>query len=443
MDAFSPERHWAEAFATTADARAGEPAWLEATRKAALARFAELGVPSRKHEEWKYTRAERIASHPWQPATAASIGAEALDELDLPFAAAPRLVFVNGRIAPEFSRLDGLPTGVVAGSADALLSIDGVWLEPHLALSAPFTDRAFAALAVAMAPDTAVVRIPRDVSVDTALWVMFLSAPGEDVAAFPRLIVEAEPGARLQLVELHASIGAAHQLHDALTEIVVGAAANVDHLRLQMEGAGTTHVAHLHARVARDAHYASRTIALGAELSRLDLVATLAEEGAEATLDGLYVAAGTQHHESRTCVDHLRPHGTSRELYKGVLTGRARGVFSGNVLVRKDAQKSSAEQKNENLLLSRDAEVDSKPQLEIEADDVRCAHGSTIGQLDEDALFYLRARGLDAPAARALLVRGFLGEILAGVGDETLRESLEARALATLARSGVVAGGTS
>ncbi|MCL4686616.1 Fe-S cluster assembly protein SufD [Myxococcota bacterium] len=441
MSTFSPERHWAEAFAAAADVRAGEPPWLEATRKGALARFAELGVPARKHEEWKYTRAERIANHPWQPAAAASIGAEALDELELPVAAAPRLVFVNGRLAPDLSRLDGLPPGVVATNAGALLPRDGAWLEPRLDVPVPFTDRAFAALAVAMAPDAAVVRIPRDVSVEATLWVLFVSAPGEDVAASPRLIVEAEPGAGLRLVELHASLGASRQLHNALTEIVAGAAASVEHLRLQLEGAGTTHVAHVHARVARDARYASRTIALGAELSRLDLVVTLAEEGAEATLDGLYVAAQTQHHESRTCVDHQRPHGTSRELYKGVLAGRARGVFSGKVLVRKDAQKSSAEQKNENLLLSRDAEVDSKPQLEIEADDVRCTHGSTIGQLDEDALFYLRARGLDAPAARALLVRGFLGEILAGVEDEALRESLEARALATLSRAGVAAGG--
>lgn len=437
MGDFSPERHWAEAFAATADARAGEPPWLEATRKSALARFAELGVPTRKHEEWKYTRAERIAGRPWQPAEAATLGAASLRALDLPLADAPRLVFVNGRLAPDLSQIDGLPAGVVAADASGLLAHHGDWLEPLFALPAPLADRAFAALSVAMAPDAAVVRIPRGVRVEPPLLVIFLSTPGDDVAVSPRLIVAAEPGAQLALVEIHASPGVARQLHNALTEVIVGANAAVDHLRLQLEGMGATHLGHVHARVARDARYSSRTIATGAALSRLDLLATLDGEGAEARLDGLYVAADAQHHESRTCVDHAHPHGTSRELYKGVLAGRARGIFSGRVLVRKDAQKSSAEQKNENLLLSAEAEVDSKPQLEIEADDVRCAHGSTIGQLDEDALFYLRARGLDAAAARALLVRGFAREVLAGVADETLRESLEARVLATLAAAGV------
>ena len=437
MDAFSPERHWAEAFAAQADARSDEPSWLEATRKSALARFTELGVPTRKYEEWKYTNAERIARHPWQPAAATTPDADALDALDLPLGTSPRLVFVNGRLAPELTRLEGLPIGVVAADARDLLARNGAWLEPLLALPAPLADRAFAALAVATAPDAAVVRIPRETRVESPLLVVFLATAGNDVAVSPRLIVEAEPGSALSLVEIHASHGEARQLRNSLTEILVGANAAVDHVRLQLEGTGTTHLAHVHARVARDARYASRTVALGAALSRLDLVVTLDGEGAEATLDGLYVSTDAQHHESRTCVDHARPHGTSRELYKGVLGGRARGIFSGKVLVRKGAQKSAAEQKNENLLLSTTAEVDSKPQLEIEADDVRCTHGATIGQLDEDALFYLRARGLDAAAARALLVRGFIGQVLAGVADDALREALEPRVLAMLTAAGV------
>ena len=437
MSGFSPERHWAEAFAATAEARADEPSWLEATRKGALARFTELGVPTRKHEEWKYTNAERIARHPWQPATPATLGADALGALGLPLGDLPRLVFVNGRLAPDLTKLDGLPVGVVASDASDLLARNGAWLEPLLALPAPLADRTFAALAVAMAPDAAVVRIPRGVHAESPLLIVYLATAGDDVAVAPRLIVEAEPGSALSLVEIHASTGGARQLRNALTEVVVGDDAAVDHVRLQLEGAGTTHLAHVHARLARDARYASRTIALGAALSRLDLVVTLAGEGAEATLDGLYVATEAQHHESRTCVDHARPHGTSRELYKGVLAGRARGIFSGKVIVRKGAQKSAAEQKNENLLLSKTAEVDSKPQLEIEADDVRCAHGSTIGQLDEDALFYLRARGFDPAAARALLVRGFLGQVLAGVEDDGLREALEDRVLAMLAAARV------
>lgn len=438
MADFSAERHWAEAFAAAAAERAGEPAWLEAARKGAIARFAELGVPTRRHEEWKYTSAERIARVAWRPAPAASLDAGALGALDLALEDRPRLVFVNGRFAPDLTQLEGLPVGVVASDARALWAGESAWLEPLLALSAPLAERAFAALAAAMAPDAAIVRIGRDVVVERPLAVVFLSAPGEGSAVAPRLCVAAEDGARLSLIEVHAGpSGDEPQLHTALTEVVVGANAAVDHVRLQLAGAGATHLAHLHARVGGDARYASRTVALGAAVSRLELVATLDGEGAEATLDGLYVTAGGQHSDSRTTVDHARPHGTSRELYKGVLAGRSRGVFSGKVQVRKQAQKTSAEQRNQNLLLSREAEADSKPQLEIEADDVRCSHGSTIGQLEEDALFYLRARGLDAAAARALLVRGFVGEVLEGVPDEALRERLLARVLAKLADAGV------
>jgi Fe-S cluster assembly protein SufD len=434
----SEASRWTEAFAAGAAERAGEPAWLEVARKAAIARFAELGLPTRRHEEWKYTSAERIGRIAWRPAAAAALGSDALDALGLALGDAPRLVFVNGRFAPDLTRLEGLPAGVIASDARPLWAHQAPWLEPLLALPAALADRAFAALAAALAPDAAVVRIARDVAADRPLAALFLSAPGEDAACLPRLVVEAEAGARLTIVEVHAGpAGAERQLRNALTEIVVGANAAVDHVRLQLDGEGATHLGHVHARVARDGRYASRTVSLGAAVARLELVATLEGEGAEATLDGLYVAADGQHSDNRTTVDHARPHGTSRELYKGVLAGRSRGVFSGKVLVRKAAQKTSAEQRNANLLLSGAAEVDSKPQLEIEADDVRCTHGSTIGQLEEDALFYLRARGLDAAAARALLVRAFVGEILEGVPGEALRGRLLTRVLAKLADAGV------
>ncbi|HSJ98598.1 MAG TPA: Fe-S cluster assembly protein SufD [Myxococcota bacterium] len=437
MSELSAERRWAEAFAAAASERAGEPAWLEAARKAALARFAELGVPTRRHEEWKYTSAERIGRVAWRPAPAAPPAADALAALELPLADLPRLVFVNGRFAPDLTQVEGLPVGVVASDARALWAHEGAWLEPLLALPSALAERAFAALAAAMAPDAAVVRVGRGVEAGP-LAVLFLSAPGEDAAVWPRLVVEAEAGARLSLLEIHAGpAGGERQLRNALTQVTVGADAAVDHARLQLDGAGATHLGHVHAGVARDGRYASRTVALGAAVSRLELVVTLDGEGAEATLDGLYVAAGGQHSDNRTTVDHARPHGSSRELYKGVLSGRSRGVFSGKVIVRKDAQKTNAQQHNANLLLTGEAEVDSKPQLEIEADDVRCSHGSTIGQLEEDALFYLRSRGLDAGAARALLVRGFVGEIVEAIPDETLRERLLARVLVRLAGAGV------
>lgn len=438
MSEASPERRWSEAFAAGAPERAAEPAWLESARKAAIARFAELGLPTRRHEEWKYTSAERISRVAWRPAAAAELGPAALETLGPALGEGPRLVFANGRFAPDLTRLAGLPAGVVASDARARWEHEGAWLEPLLALPAPLADRAFAALAAAQAPGAAVVRVGRDVAMGPPLTVVFLSAPGEDATSTARLVLEAEAGAQLTLVEVHAGpADAAHQLHNALTEIVVGPDAAVDHTRIQLDGAGATHLGHVHARVARGGRYTSRTVSLGAAVARLDLVVSLDGEGALAALDGLYVTADGQHSDNRTTVDHAHPHGTSRELYKGVLTGRSRGVFSGKVLVRKGAQKTSAEQRNANLLLSRQAEADSKPQLEIEADDVRCTHGSTIGQLDEEALFFLRARGLDLAAARALLVRAFAGEILAGVPGEALRERLLSDALAKLTAGGV------
>jgi Fe-S cluster assembly protein SufD len=433
-EALAPERRLAEAFASLEAERAGEPAWLAAARKAAIARFAELGFPNRRHEEWKYTNPAPIAQAPWRIAGPGILAPGALAGLGLPLAERPHLVFVNGRFAPSLSRLAGLPPRVVATNAGGLHGSPPARLAELQALPEPLGDRAFAALAVAFAPDTAFVGVPEATDVSTPLYVVFVSAPSADGDALhPRLLVTTERGSRLALVEVHAGAGELRHLTNALAEVVVGENAQVDHVRLQIEEAGSTHLAHLHARIGRDARYTSRVISLGAGLSRIDAVGTLADVGAECVLDGLYLATDGQHVDCRTTVDHRRPHGTSRELYKGVLAGRARGIFSGKVVVRKEAQKTDAQQRNENLLLSGHAEVDSKPQLEIEANDVKCSHGSSIGQLEEDALFYLRARGLDRTAARDLLVRAFAGQIIAGLADPPLRARVEADVLARLA----------
>jgi Fe-S cluster assembly protein SufD len=431
------ERHWSEVFAALEGERAGEPSWLEAARKAALARFVELGIPDRRHEEWKYTDPRRITAVPWRPAP---VPASLPSLAGLPLEDHPSLVFVNGRFAPTLSRLEALPPGVRAGGLRHLLARapdEAAALEPDLGLPGAIEDRAFAALAVALAPDTAWVRVAPGVVLERPVFVVFLRAAGAaDSALAPRLLVHAECGSRFGLVELHVSDGDGRHLTNALAEVRVGPNARVEHVRVQREGSGTLHLAHGCARLDRDAHYTSRTVSLGAGLARLDLVAALEGEGAECFLDGLYVGSGAQHVDCRTIIDHRLPHGTSRELYKGVLSGRARGIFNGKVIVRPDAQKTDARQKNENLLLSSHAEVDSKPQLEIEADDVRCTHGSTIGQLEEDAVFYLRARGLDAAAARGLLVRAFAAQITEALPGAALRGWIEADVLARIGAAG-------
>jgi Fe-S cluster assembly protein SufD len=431
MSDVAPERRWTELFAATAASRAGEPPFVEASRKAAIARFAELGFPTRRHEEWKYTNAASIAKLGWRPAGEAHVGREALEPFGLPLDG-PRLVFVNGRFDASLSDASADPRLVLARFAEVAVR-EPAALEPFAARDELFDDRAFAQLARAFAADGAYVRIPRDHVAERPIALVFVSAPGaEPAAAHPRFAVVCEPGSQATLHELHLSVGEGTQLSNALGEIRVGANARLSHVKLLLEGAGVTHLSHVGLRAARDARVHSTLVSLGARTARHDVVAALDAEGAECRLDGLYVAIDGQHVDNRTTIDHRRPHGSSRELFKGVLSGKSRGIFAGKVIVRPDAQQTDAQQKNENLLLSGEAEVDSKPQLEIEADDVKCSHGTTIGQLEEDALFYLRSRGLGADAAAALLTRGFAAQITETIESAALRERVEALVLSRL-----------
>ena len=431
MAAPSPEQHWSETFARLEASRADEPAWLAAARKAALTHFEALGFPNRKHEEWKYTNAARIAKPAWAPAPPAAAPAGAEAPLGLPLYG-PRLVFVNGRFAPDASSLAGLRPEVTAAGIQQVLACEPERLEPILGTHEA-AEGAFAALAAACFADGAFVSIPRDLELEAPLHLVFLSVPGgAPVAAHPRVVVELERGAQAKLIEIHASCGQGPHLDNALTGVSVGENASLDHARLLCGGPEAMHVASFHARLARSGRLVQRSLSLGAALARHDVAVTLDGEGAECRLDGLYVTRDGEHVDNRTVVDHARPHTNSHELYKGVLSGRSRGIFNGKVIVRPDAQKIEAHQKNENLLLSANAEVDSKPQLEIHADDVKCSHGSTVGQLEDDEVFYLRSRGLAEEDARGLLTRGFAAAITAGLPGEALRERVEALVLGRL-----------
>jgi Fe-S cluster assembly protein SufD len=431
MSDASPERHWSETFGATP--RAGEPAWLEAARKAALARFVELGFPTRRNEEWKYTNPAPIAKVAWQRAPAATVSRDALHALGLPLAEGPHLVFVNGRLAPELSSLAQLDPAVTLASHAQMLASDAAAIEPHLLRSEPFDDRAFAALARAFADDGAFVRVPRDHELARAIWLVFLSVPGaEPAATHARFTVVAEQSSRATICEVHATIGGGAALTNTLTEIRAGENAQVDHVKLQIEGDAAIHLAQAAFHADRSARVSTTLVNLGAATSRHDVVALLDGPGAECAIDGLVVVTDGQHADCRTTVDHRQPHGSSRELVKMLLAGRSRAIFNGKVIVRKDAQKTDAQQKNENLLLGVGGEVDSKPQLEIEADDVKCSHGSTIGQLDENAIFYLRSRGIGETEASALLTRGFAAQITERIASDAFREAVEARVLARL-----------
>lgn len=405
-----------------------EPGWLRALREEALARFAERGLPTTRLEEWRYTNPAPLAAEDFEPAGRehARVEREALEEIAFPVFACSLFVFVNGRFEPELSVAEDAAGGVRVESLARLRAGAPERLEPWLGRLVDTKEHPFAALNTAFLEDGALVTIPSGVDLAPPIHLVFVST-GEDAPtlASPRVLVVAEPGSHGVVVQDHVSIGAGRRFTNAVTEVHVGAGARVDLALLQREGEAALHVSNLQARVDRDARFASHTLTLGGRLVRNDLGVVLAEENADATLNGLFLGTGDGVLDNHTLVDHAVPHGTSRELYKGILAGRTRGVFRGRVVVRPDAQKTDASQSNPNLLLGPGAEIDTKPQLEIHADDVKCSHGSAIGRLDLDALFYLRSRGLEESRARDLLTQGFAAEVL---------EAMEQPALAAAVR---------
>jgi Fe-S cluster assembly protein SufD len=395
-----------------------EPGFLAAQRAEGAAAFRRLRLPTTKHEDWRYTSLAALADLELRRAAVAPAPAA----LDLP--AAPRLVFVNGRFDFGLSDLAGLPAGAHAGSlADALARTPEL-VEPWLGRRAQSSDHAFAGLNAALFEDGAFLVFPEGTRTERTVHLVHLAAPAAGAAApaiHPRHVVVAGAGAHVGLAEHYAGADGAY-LVNALTEVYAAEGAEVEHYRVQREGAGAFHVGLVEIEQGRSSRYRSHSVALGAQLARVESRALLAAERAECTLEGLYVSRGTQLHDHLVLVDHASPWCTSRELFKGVLDERGHGVFSGRITVRPGAQKTDAGQVNSNLLLSEDAIIDTKPQLEIDADDVKCSHGGSVGQLDDDALFYLRSRGLDAATARALLTYAFASELVERVRPADLRE---------------------
>jgi Fe-S cluster assembly protein SufD len=286
---------------------------------------------------------------------------------------------------------------------------------------------AFSALNTAFAGGGAFVLVPKDVEVAAPLQLLFLTAAGEGgAAAFPRVLVVAEANSRLDLIETYAAAGGdAEYFTDAVVEVFVGEGARVTHVKVQDEGAGAFHVASTRADVRRDGAYELTTVTLGAQLSRHGIEVLLGSEGASCRVDGLYIVGTGQHADTHSLIDHRVPRCTSRQNYKGILDGRSRAVFNGRVFVREGAHQTDAEQSNKNLLLSTEARVDTKPQLEILNDDVKCSHGATVGQLEEEELFYLLSRGLHPDLARNLLTYGFAEEVIKGIRYESIRAQLD------------------
>jgi Fe-S cluster assembly protein SufD len=410
------------------------PTWLASRRRSALTRFAEAGFPTTRDEDWRYTSLAPLAEVAFSAARSLAPGhlpTGTLQRLSLGAPDWPRLVFVDGRYSSRHSWRPPLSGGGQLTSLAEAMTADGELIEQHLARHAAWDGNVFAALSTAFVQDGAFLHVPADTSVPLPIELLFL-ATTPAVLAQPRVLVVAGSHSRVTLVERHVGLTDEPYFTNAVTEIVAGAGASVDHYVLQEQGAGAVHVATVHAGLARDSAFSTCGATFGGRLARTTLTVRFGGEGARSLLSGLYVVDGRQHVDHHVTVDHAVPRCASQQLYKGVLDGSARAVFNGRIVVRPDAQKTDASQTNKHLLLSDGVEVDSKPQLEIFADDVRCTHGAAEGQLAPEALFYIASRGLGVAAARALLTYGFAREVVDRIGVETIQASVDRTLMARL-----------
>jgi Fe-S cluster assembly protein SufD len=411
--------------------------WTLPMRKTAILRFAELGFPTTRLEEWKYTNVAPLARIPFQPTQHGSqaLASEALAAATIPELVATQLVFVNGHYVPELSSRRRLPQGVEVGDLATILAKHPGWLEAHLARYAGYEDQAFVALNTAFMRDGAVVYILPGRALEEPIHLLFIAMPdGETIVSHPRNLIIMGDDSQAAVIETYMAPENGVYFTNAVTEMVLGQNAIASHCKLEWESPEAFHIATLQVHQDRSSNFVSHSIAVGGALVRNDLNVVLTGEGGESTLNGLFMGTSQQHIDNHTRIDHVRPYCTSRELYKGILDGKARGVFNGKIVVHKDAQKTDAIQTNKNLLLSEDASVDTKPQLEIFNNDVKCSHGSTIGRLDEDSIFYLRSRGLGKEAARSLLTYAFASEIVNRIKPDPIRAKLNDALLTWLPR---------
>lgn len=406
-------------------APAAEPEWLTERRRKGAARFQEVGYPTRRLEEWKYTDMSRLSSADFGQAQEADLDAALYSALSLEIDAW-RLVFVDGLFSAEHSDLDALPEGVSIEPLSKALAGDSQAVSEQLGGLTDIHFSAFAALNMALTGEGAMIRIGRGQVIEKPIYLLFVSRAHEaPVMCHPRILVQCESESQATVIEHYAGEKGASNLTNVMTEIDMAKASHLWHYKLQEASHSEYHVASIQARQTRDTHFTSYNLNLGGALVRNDLIADLNEENATVDLLGLFFGQDRQHIDNHTKVNHNAPRTYSNENYKGILDGRARGVFNGRVYIKRDAQQVLGYQSNANLLLSDRAEIDTKPELEIYADDVECSHGTTTGQLDENAIFALRARGIDKELARGLLTLAFANEVMQRIRHTVLTDRVE------------------
>ena len=432
-----------DAYREDFESQSAAPDWLQSLRKQGMARFEALGFPTTKNEDWHFTsvgpiaeRAFRLADGSANPeerrgtsrrkgdaTNAAGIALSHLDRFMFGERDWHTLVFVNGSFSPDLSSFAALDEGVrVSGLARAINSGSEV-VQRNLGRIAKFDQHAFTALNTAFIADGAFIELAPDTVVDKPIHLLFVS--DGDAVSHPRNLIIAGRHSQAVIVESYVSVRDSEYFTNAVTEISVGEGAHIDHYKIQRESESAFHIGTVQAREARDSQLHSFSFATGGALARTNIYTSLDGDAATCTLNGLYLTDGTQHIDNQTSIEHIAPNCPSHEVYKGVLDGRSHGVFNGKVYVHPEAQKTDGKQSNNNLLLSPSARVDTKPQLEIFADDVKCTHGATVGRLDEVAMFYLNSRGIGPETARTLLTYAFAADVLETIELEPLRKELE------------------
>lgn len=428
---------YVEAFSGVQQRTSRQSEWLRVLRDAAFAQFCAMGFPTLKDEAWRFTSVAPISHETFSPIESESMYPN-LEDLKsfLISDAACRLVFVNGRFASALSHCEQLPAGVTAGSLAAEIDRDPVSLESDLKRYLALRPDSFCNLNTAFLEDGAYVRIRRGVATTTPIHLLFVSVSGDTPGmAHPHNLIIAERDAQADIVEEYVSLGDRKFFWNTATELVAAENSAISHHLLECENRKSFHISTLRIHQERNARVASHSLLIGGALVRNNVHPVLAGADGECLINGLFLGDDNQHLDNYMLVEHASPHCSSRQFYNGILGGSSHGVFQGRIVVQKNAQKTDAKQTNRNLLLSDDAQVDTKPQLEIYADDVKCTHGATIGQIDEKALYYLRSRGLGETMARELLLLAFAGECTGHVQSVPVREYMERIVLQSLPRA--------
>ncbi len=429
MTPVTPKDQYLENFTRFESAIAGNgQEWLRPVRQAAIARFAEMGFPTTRDEDWRFTNMEPITRTVFRLAGDArtELTPRDIEQFAFPGLEDIQLVFVNGRYAAHLSSPGLLQGGLVVQSLIQAFRDNRDVLKQHLARYAEYQHDAFCALNTAFLEDGAFVHVPRGRIIEQPIRLLYVStATGDPIMTHPRNLIILGEDSQAVILEDYVSRGDEVYFSNVVTEVVVGQNCVLSHYMIEQESQEAFNVSTLRVEQGRSSNVASHTVLLGGALVRNNVHPVLAGEGGECLINGLFMGTGRQHMDNFMRVEHASPHCDSRQFYQGILDGRSHGVFSGRIIVHKDAQKTDAKQTNNNLLLSQEAQIDTKPQLEIYADDVKCTHGATIGQIDDNAIFYLRSRGIDEEAARAMLLFGFANESLERMKVEAIRKHLE------------------